>query len=55
MPVKLRPWNVLLLPAQLQTMKIRVGDGWTVVYRKKKENLKILKEKKDFREGRFFP
>ena len=51
MPIKLRPWNVLLLLAQLQTMKIRVGDGWTVVFSKKRKILKNLKEKKDFGEG----
>ena len=52
MPVKLRPWNVLLLLAQLLMMKIRVGDGWTVVYSKK--NLNNLKEKKVFGEGGLF-
>ena len=45
---------MLLLLAQLQMTKIRVGDGWTVVYRKTRENLKSLKEKKDVGEGRFF-
>ena len=45
---------MLLLLAQLQMMKIRVGDGWTVVCSKKRKNLKNLKEKKDFWEGGLF-
>ena len=44
---------MLLLLVQLQMTKSRVGDGWTVVYRKKR-NLKSLLEKKEFGEGRFF-
>ena len=45
---------MLLFLVQLQMTKNQVGDGWTVVQRKKRENLKSLKEKKDFGEGRFF-
>ena len=45
---------MLLLLAQLPMMKIRVGDGWTVVCSKKRQNMKNLKEKKDFGEGGLF-
>ena len=44
---------MLLLLVQLQMTKNRVGDGWTVVFRKKR-HLKSLKEKKEFGERRFF-
>ena len=54
MPARLRPWNVLLLPALLQMMKIRVGDGWTVVCSKKRQNKKSLKGKNDLGKGGFF-
>ena len=45
---------MFLLLVQLQMTKNRVGDGWTVVYRKKRKILKSLKEKKDFGEEGFF-
>ena len=42
----------MLLPqVPLPMMKIRVGDGWTVVCSKKRQNKKSLKEKKDSGEG----
>ena len=45
---------MLLLLALLLTMKIRVGDGWTVVCSKKRQNKKNLNGKKDFGKRRFF-
>ena len=54
MPARLRSLNVLLLPALLLMMKIRVGDGWTVVCSKKRQNKKSLKGKNDLgKEGIF--
>ena len=44
---------MLLLLVQLQMTNNRVGDGWTLVYRKKR-NLKSLKEKKEIGERRIF-
>ena len=38
---------MLLLLALLLMMKIRVGDGWTVVCSKKRQNKKSLKGKND--------
>ena len=45
---------MLLLPALLLMMKIRVGDGWTVVCSKKRQNKKSLKGKNDLGKGGFF-
>ena len=45
---------MLLRLAQLLMMKIRVGDGWTVVCSKKRRNMKNLKKKEDFGEGGLF-
>ena len=39
---------MLLLLAQLLMMKIRVGNGWTVVCSKKRQNTKNLNGKNDF-------
>ena len=39
---------MLLLLAQLLMMKIRVGDGWTVVCSKKRQNKKNPNGKNDF-------
>ena len=44
---------MLLLLAPLLMMKIRVGDGWTVVCSKRRQNKKSLNGKKDFGKGGF--
>ena len=45
---------MLLLPALLLMMKIRLGDGWTVVCSKKRQNKKNLNGKNDLGKGGFF-
>ena len=45
---------MLLLLAPLLMMKIRVGDGWTVVCSKKRQNKNSLNGKTDLGKGGFF-
>ena len=45
---------MLLRLAQLLMMKIRVGDGWTMVCSKKRLNKKRLNGKNDFGKRGFF-